>query len=75
MAFVNDHLAHESARPSSSSPTVKQFKDAQRLLDDLFRKYSLIITGVGEADSVPITLDWKEPFRTPLWEPHNDPWS
>jgi len=69
--FVNKWIAHRDIkRKKFSIPTVEDTKKALNdIIDNLFCKYSMLLTGGGLSTRKPtIAYDWKEPLRHPWIE-------
>jgi len=64
--FVNKHIAHTSKNRMRNLPTYADLDVCVDLLEDLAKKFTLLIEQKGLTDVVPvIQYDWKAPFRVP----------
>lgn len=67
--FVDQHLAHSADTPAATIPTYADLRSSLKGLDDLLRRYYLLIDGGGLVGSTP-TMQYN--FRLPLivpWAP------
>jgi hypothetical protein len=69
--FVDQHLAHSADDPQATIPTYADLRSSLKGLDDLLRRYYLLIDGGGLVSSTP-TMQYN--FRLPLivpWAPND----
>jgi len=64
--FVNRNVAHKSRYKMRRLPTYAEMDVCVDLLEDLAKKFTLLLEQKGLTDVVPvIQYDWKAPFRVP----------
>ena len=68
-AFVNEHVAHDAAEPTTEMPTFDDLNAAIDALGQLFRKYAHVLTAGSYVTLEPVIQgNWKQLFREPWLE-------
>ena len=64
--FVNNHVVHRNKNRMHRLPTQAELDHCLDLLEDLAKRYTLLLEQKGLTKVVPvIQYDWKAPFRVP----------
>jgi hypothetical protein len=64
--YVDQHVAHNDAKPAAALPTFDDLDACIDLLGDLFKKYANLLTASSWLELVPVLQhDWQAVFRQP----------